>query len=74
MDRAQRHTRGGDADGAREPPKSKTEDKEEKLSRTNSTTASPPPIRRPSPSRTARSRPRRSRAAGLMFAFDAPIS
>ena len=30
MDRA--HTkRGGDADGAREPPKSKTEDKEEKL-------------------------------------------
>jgi hypothetical protein len=31
MDRAQRHTRGGDADGARVPPKSKTEDKEEKL-------------------------------------------
>ena len=30
MDRAQTK-RGGDADGAREPPKSKTEDKEEKL-------------------------------------------
>ena len=30
MDRAQTK-RGGDADGAREPPKSKIEDKEEKL-------------------------------------------
>lgn len=31
MDRAQRHPRGGDADGPREPPKSVTEDREEKL-------------------------------------------
>ena len=30
MDRSQRHTRGGDADGARQPPKSKPEDKQEK--------------------------------------------
>jgi hypothetical protein len=31
MDRAQRHTRGGDADGARQPPKDKHEDKETKV-------------------------------------------
>jgi hypothetical protein len=31
MDRAQRHTRGGDADGPRSRPKSKDEDKEEKI-------------------------------------------
>jgi hypothetical protein len=31
MDRAQRHTRGGDSDGVRKPPKSQSEDKEEKL-------------------------------------------
>jgi hypothetical protein len=31
MDRAQRHPRGGDADGPREPPKSKVEDHEEKV-------------------------------------------
>ena len=31
MDRAQQHPRGGDADGPRIPPKSKVEDKEEKV-------------------------------------------
>ena len=31
MDRSQRHTRGGDADGARQPPKSKSGDKKEKV-------------------------------------------
>ena len=31
MDRAQRHTRGGNADGPRKAPKSEHEDKEEKL-------------------------------------------
>jgi len=31
MDKGQSNPRGGDADGPREPPKSKTEDKEEKL-------------------------------------------
>jgi hypothetical protein len=31
MDRAQRHTRGGDADGPRIPPKGKDEDKETKV-------------------------------------------
>jgi hypothetical protein len=31
MDRAQRHTRGGDADGARKPPKDAHEDKETKV-------------------------------------------
>lgn len=30
MDRAQRHTRGGDADGPRKPPHAKDEDYEEK--------------------------------------------
>jgi hypothetical protein len=30
MDRSQRHTRGGNSDGARRPPKSQTEDKQEK--------------------------------------------
>ena len=30
MDRAQRHTRGGDADGPRKPPNAKDEDREEK--------------------------------------------
>jgi len=30
MDRSQRHTRGGDADGPRKRPKSEHEDKEEK--------------------------------------------
>jgi len=30
MDRAQRRTRGGDADGARQPPKAANEDAEEK--------------------------------------------
>ena len=30
MDRAQRHMRGGDADGPRKPPKAKDEDHEEK--------------------------------------------
>ena len=31
MDRAQRNTRGGDADGPRKPPKATHEDREEKL-------------------------------------------
>ena len=31
MDRAQRHTRGGNADGPRKAPKSEHEDKEEKI-------------------------------------------
>ena len=31
MDRTERFKRGGDADGAREPPKSKPEDKQEKV-------------------------------------------
>ncbi len=69
MDRADpTKTRGGDPDGARVPPKTKIEDKEEKLlgdELDDSFPASDPSRR--SRSRSARSRPRRSSATGLMF-------
>ena len=64
MDRAQTK-RGGDADRPRSRPHDKVEDKEEKLlgdELDDSFPASDPP---PAPSRSARSRPPRSRASRI---------